>query len=152
MEDLEQLERQAAGIDAELAQQAPEAQEAQAEAAAQAVLIDQNTQSLGMMLELAGGTFGVVGFPSVAAVLTPENKAALAGVWGPVLTKHGINLGDLGGAYKEEIAAVVVTFPIAMAIAKGIRTDAAARAAAADQGGQVIEAANQGGQVIEAAA
>jgi hypothetical protein len=132
MEELELLERQAEGIDALTEAAGPEGQ-AQAEAQAEVMLLaDKNLAGIQMMLDLAGGTFGAFGFPSVAAVLSPDKKAMLAAVWSPVLTKYGVDLGELGGAYKEEIGALMVTAPIAVAIWAGLKADAASRAKAAE--------------------
>lgn len=150
MENLDLLENQAAALDAETAAQGPEAQAAQAEAAEAMALVDQNQQACGMLLALAGQTFGIVGFPSVASVLTEDKRAALAAVWAPVLTKYGVNLGDLGGAYKEEIAAVVVTLPIGLAIARAIKHDADARAKAIEPPGDQAPAANEADQAAAA--
>lgn len=136
MNELDALTLQAGAIDGEQAATGPAAMVAQAQEQEQAALADQNTTACRMMLDLAGAAFGVVGFPSVAGVLQEDKKAALAGVWGPVFTKYNVDLSNGMSAYREEIAAVVVTAPIAWAIWSAIKSDAQARADAAQAAGR----------------
>jgi len=93
-------------------------------------LASQNAQALEVLIGLAGPTLTAFGFPSVERVLgtVDDNTGCtkgqmLAGVWSAVLAKHGVDLGELGGQWKEEIAAVCVTLPIGAAIYKGIQND-----------------------------
>jgi hypothetical protein len=123
--DFQRLTRAAQEPEAELAQQQEQEQE-------QVVggLVEKNTKALGMLLDLAGPTLDGFGFPTVGRVLnvmdqdTGQTKAQmLAGVWSVVLAKHGVDLGELGGQWKEEIAAVFVTLPIASAVYKAVMYD-----------------------------
>jgi hypothetical protein len=123
--DFQRLTRAAQEPEAELAEQQEQEQE-------QVVggLIEKNAQALGMLLDLASPTLAEFGFPSVGRVLTFRDPATgqtkaqmLAGVWSTVLAKHGVDLGELGGQWKEEIAAVFVTLPIAGAVYKAVLHD-----------------------------
>jgi hypothetical protein len=123
--DLRRLELSAGEPDVEQ-QQAAELQ-AQDEAQQVAAAADKNTASVALMLALAVPFLGKL-YPCIIDIYTDEAQAAMAGTLGPVLTKHHINLGDLGGEYKEEIAAVIVCGPIAWATYTGIKADIASRA------------------------
>ena len=129
MEELDALAMQAGQVDAELGEQTPEAMAANAEAAVQLGLAEQNSNGFRMILTMAGGVFGMVGYPSVQAALTPEKIEPLALTWGPLAAKYGYDLANMGTAYKEEIAAGFATIPVAMAVWAGIKADAEARAA-----------------------
>ena len=123
--DLRRLEMSAGEPDLEQQQAAQlEEQQAAQEVAAAA---DQNTKSVALMLALAVPFLGKL-YPCIIDIYTDEAQAAMAGTLGPVFTKHHINLGDLGGDYKEEIAAVMVCGPIAWATYAGIKADIATRA------------------------
>lgn len=124
--DFARLMRAAGEPDADQAAQDAADQAQQDQQAAQA--IDQNSEGVAMFLGLAVPFLGQL-FPSIPGIYTDQAQAAMAMTLGPVLTKYGISLGDLGGAYKEEIAAVLVCGPIAWATYKGIMADIAARAA-----------------------
>lgn len=100
-----------------------EAAQAAAEVAAQA---DQNSNAVRMGLDIAIPFLSRL-YPSLAEVYTDEARGAVAMTVGPVLTKYGIDLGDVGGRYREEIAMVVVCGPIAMATYQGIKADVEAR-------------------------
>lgn len=122
--DLRRLKLAASQPNAEL--QALEDAEAAQAADEQAFQIDQNTGSVRMGLDIAIPFLSKL-YPSLADIYTDEARAAVAMTVGPVLTKHGVNLGDIGGQYKEEIAMVAVCGPIAMATYQGIKADIAAR-------------------------
>jgi hypothetical protein len=107
--------------------EAAEAAQADAEAAAAA---DQNGAAVRMGLDVAIPFLSRL-YPSLAEIYTDEARGAVAATVGPVLTKYGIDLGDVGGRYKEEIALVLVCGPIAMATYQGINRDVAAREKAA---------------------
>jgi len=100
-----------------------EAAQAAAEVAAQA---DQNSNAVRMGLDIAIPFLSRL-YPSLAEVYTDEARGAVAATVGPVLTKYGIDLGDVGGRYREEIAMVVVCGPIAMATYQGMKADIEAR-------------------------
>lgn len=100
-----------------------EAAQAAAEVAAQ---VDQNSNAVRMGLDIAIPFLSRL-YPSLADVYTDEARGAVAMTVGPVLTKYGIDLGDVGGRYREEIAMVVVCGPIAMATYQGIKSDVEAR-------------------------
>ena len=67
-------------------------------------------------------------YPSVAAVYTEEVCAQVGGSLGPVMAKYGIDLGEWGGRYKEELTALFVCVPVVLATLKALKTDVAARA------------------------
>lgn len=115
-------------VDGEQAAAGPEAVIAQAEADQEAVMVNGNTEQVAFMLGLAVPILGQM-FPSVLEVYTPEAQAAVAGTVGPVLTKYGVDLSDMGSKWGPEIACVVVCGPIALATYKGINADLAAAAA-----------------------
>jgi len=100
-----------------------EAAHAAAEVAAQ---VDQNTNAVRMGLDIAIPFLSRL-YPSLAEVYTDDARGAVAMTVGPVLTKYGVDLGDVGGRYREEIAMVVVCGPIAMATYHGIKADVEAR-------------------------
>jgi hypothetical protein len=100
-----------------------------AEKAQEVALLDKNTQGLSMLLDLAAPTFDGFGFPRVAGVLKADGSKLVA-AWAPVLTKYGVNLEQLAGAYKEEILAAVLTLPIALALGKALKEDARSHAPA----------------------
>ncbi len=79
-------------------------------------------------LVLIAGPF----FPSVPKVWTKDKQAAVAAAAAPVMEKHGFTLGDFMGAYKEEIALLMVAGPVILETIDGIKADRiAARAAPA---------------------
>jgi hypothetical protein len=47
----------------------------------------------------------------------------LGDLWGPVLDKHGINLGDYLGDYALEIAAAIGTFAIAAQLRTAVNAE-----------------------------
>lgn len=100
-----------------------EAAQVAAEVAAQ---VDQNSNAVRMGLDIAIPFLSRL-YPSLAEVYTDEARGAVAMTVGPVLTKYGVDLGDVGGRYREEIAMVAVCGPIAMATYQGIKADIEAR-------------------------
>lgn len=111
-----------------------QADQEQAQADAQLMSMEQeNEAALTLVADLAMPVFTMCGFPAVGRVLQeshpagPTNGQMLAKAWAPVLTKHGISLGDLGGAYKAEIGALMVTVPIAGAIWAAVKEDTGRR-------------------------
>lgn len=126
MDELEALSMEAAELDGAQAASSPEAIQAEQAAAAAVTLADENGQAVTMMIQVAVPILGAL-YPSLPAVYTPEAVGAIAATVGPVLAKHGIVLKDLGGAYKEEIAAAVVCAPIAWATIKAVQGDILAK-------------------------
>jgi hypothetical protein len=108
------------------------ASQEQAQADAQLMSLEQeNEQALMLVADLATPVFAGFGFPTLARVLQDQNEGSglsnaqtLAKAWAPVLTKYGVSLGDLGGQYKAEIGAVLVTIPIGTALWQAIQADA----------------------------
>jgi hypothetical protein len=126
--DLQRL-MAAAGEPDVAAQQQVLAEQQEAQQATNGVAA-QNAQALEVLIGLAGPTFSTFGFPSVERVLNTLDEGTgctkgqmLANVWSAVLAKHGVDLGELGGQWKEEISAVFVTLPIGFAIYQGIKND-----------------------------
>ncbi|MGZ3319672.1 MAG: hypothetical protein ACXU9C_01685 [Xanthobacteraceae bacterium] len=117
------------------AQEQKIAEQAQAQENAVLMSLEQeNEQALMLVADLATPVFGGFGFPTVARVLQEQNEGSgltnaqtLAKAWAPVLTKYGVSLGDLGGQYKDEIGAVLVTVPIATALWQAVKADAGAK-------------------------
>jgi len=70
-------------------------------------------------LVLIAGPF----FPSVPKVWTKDKQAAVAAAAAPVMEKHGFTLGDFMGAYKEEIALLMVAGPVILETIDGIKAD-----------------------------
>ena len=73
-------------------------------------------------LVLIAGPF----FPSVPKVWTKDKQAAVAAAAAPVMVKYGFTLGDFMGAYKEEIALLLVAGPVILETIDGIKADRAA--------------------------
>jgi hypothetical protein len=121
-QEMAALEMAATALDAELGALAPEAQMAAMEQAQAVTLADENSQGVRMMLDMAVPMLAAM-YPSLEEVYTDDVKAKVAMVLGPVMAKHGVSLKEWGGKYGEEIAAVFVCGPIAMATYKGIRAD-----------------------------
>jgi hypothetical protein len=109
-------------------------QEQAQEDAALLSLEQENEQALMLVAELATPVFLTFGFPAVAEVLRelhaagPTNAQMLAKAWAPVLTKYGVNLGDLGGQYRAEIGALMITMPIAGAVWNAVKADTTRKA------------------------
>lgn len=126
MNELDGLEMQANLLDGTVAAEAPEAViQAQQEAEAM-TLADSNGRAVAAVLEMASPMIAPL-YPSVAAVYTPEVCANVGGALGPVMAKYGIDLGEWGGRYKEEITALFVCVPVALATMKALKADVAAR-------------------------
>lgn len=77
-------------------------------------------------LSMVLGIFGPI-FPTAAALYTPEMKKAAAGTTAALCNKYGIMQDGLMGNYGEEISALVVLGPLAVATYKGVQADIAAR-------------------------
>lgn len=122
--DLRRLMLAADQPNAEL--QALEDAEAANAAAEQAAQADQNSTAVRMGLDIAI-PFLTRLYPSLEDIYDEQARTAVAMTVGPVLTKYGIDLGDVGGRYREEIAMVMVCGPIAMATYQGIKSDIEAR-------------------------
>lgn len=73
-------------------------------------------------LVLIAGPF----FPSVPKVWTDAKQKAVAAAAAPVMEKHGFTVGDFMGAYKEEIALLLVAGPVILETIDGIKADRAA--------------------------
>jgi hypothetical protein len=122
--ELRRLQLTAGEPNAEMA--ALEQAEADKAAAEQAAQVDQNSQAIRMGLDIAIPFLSRL-YPSLAEVYDDGARGAVAMTVGPVLSKYGIDLGDVGGRYREEIAMAVVCGPIAMATYAGMKADIEAR-------------------------
>jgi hypothetical protein len=60
-------------------------------------------------------------------VLTDDRTTQIGALWGPVLDKHGIQLGDYLGDYALEIAAVIGTIGIAAELRTAVSAELASR-------------------------
>lgn len=70
---------------------------------------------------------------SPRTVLDDATVGQLGELWGPVLDKHGINLGDYLGDYALEIAAAIGTFSIAAALRTAINAEIKSQTIDAEQ-------------------
>lgn len=118
---------QADALDGAAVAAGPEAMMAAEEEAQASMLADQNTGQVRLILALAVPLLSKL-YPSLAEIYTDPTCDQVAGTLGPVLTKYHINLGDMGNQWKEEIGAVLVCGPIAVATYQGIKQDIQARA------------------------
>ena len=64
---------------------------------------------------------------SPRVVLTDDKVAQLGALWGPVLDKHGINLGDMMGDYALEFAAIIGTISVVGELRQAVTLELAAR-------------------------
>lgn len=128
MDELDGLLLKAATIDADVDAQAPQAMADAQQADAVMTLADTNGRAVAGVLEMAAPMIAPL-YPSVAAVYTPQVCEQVGGALGPVMAKYGIDLGEWGGRYKEEITALFVCVPVVMATMKALKADVAARAA-----------------------
>lgn len=122
--DLRRLQLAAGEPNADI--QALEDAEAAQAAAELDVQTDQNSKAVRMGLDVAI-PFLCKLYPSLEAIYDEQARAAVATTVGPVLSKYGVDLGDIGGRYKEEIAMVLVCGPIAVATYQGVKADIEAR-------------------------
>lgn len=129
MSELDGLAAAAAGVDGQVAASAPQAVQAAQEEAMVMTMADTNGRAVAGVLEMASPIIAPL-YPSVAAVYTPDVCAQVGGALGPVLAKYGIDLSEWGSKYKEEVTALFVCVPVALATVKAIKEDIAARAPA----------------------
>lgn len=91
-----------------------------------------NEQALGGALAAGREAFcAFTKLQSPRATLDDEAVQKLAALWGPVLSKHGIDLGRYIGDYAMEFAAVIGSFSIAGAVRAGVLAELAERKAKA---------------------
>lgn len=127
--ELDLLIMEAGGMEADRAATAPEAV-AEASAQAEAMsLIQSNGQAIYHALELAVPLIAPL-YPCIATIYDEAARQRIAGVLGPLTAKYGWSVGEMGGAYKEEIAAAFVCVPLAVATVTGIKAEIAARSGA----------------------
>ena len=67
------------------------------------------------------------GFKSPKENFTDAAAAAMGEAWGKVADKYGVDLGAIAGDYGPEIAAVLVTAPVAIAVIQGMKVEIAER-------------------------
>jgi hypothetical protein len=92
-------------------------------------MAEQNASAVAGVLSLAIPLIAPL-YPSLEGIYTPEVCERVAASLGPLLAKYGVNMEDMGGKYREEIAAAFICGPIAVATYKGIKADVEARAGA----------------------
>lgn len=82
---------------------------------------------------IAGALLAAVGpmFPSVKAIYSEEVTAGAAAAIAAVCQKHGWLSGGLMGEYAEEITALVICGPLAVATVQAVKADLAAMKPAA---------------------
>lgn len=106
-----------------------------------------NAQILGGAIAAARSVFcAVTKLESPARIIDDSAAQRLGAAWGPVLDKHGINLGDTMGAYALEFAAIVVTLEIGMQVRAAVAAELAARNAKPIEPKQEPTAAHGDGQ------
>lgn len=86
---------------------------------------NQNSEQVRLILAVAVPLLGTM-YASIGVIYTDQTCDQVAMVLGPVLTKYGIDLGDMSSKWGPEIAAVMVCGPIALATYRGIQADIAA--------------------------
>lgn len=101
-----------------------------------------NAQAITGALKVLRDVFcAFTGFNSPKENLPDEHAAGLGEAWGAVADKHGFDLVALAGDYAAEIAAVVATAPIALAIHTGMKAEMQARDQARAKPAQIPDAA-----------
>lgn len=91
-----------------------------------AALIAGTAAEVSGLVGILAGVFAPA-FPSLATLYTPEVVARVGQAVAPVFVKRG---WTIGGKYGEEMAALAVVAPLALATFHGIKADLAARAPA----------------------
>ena len=109
---------------------------AQAEAAPAAPQVD---PVAALAAEISGLAQGIVAMltpalPSLATIYTPPAVGAAAHALAAVCVKHGWLAGGVMGEYQEEIMALMICGPLALATAGGVRADLARMKAQAGEG------------------
>lgn len=118
MNDISELDKIAAEAAAETAEMPQQAQAVQVQPAEV------------MAKEIGGLVTGLVGvlspaFPSLKTIYTPEAIGAAAAAVSAVCVKHGWLESGLMGEYGEEITALIVCGPLAVATYQGVKGDMA---------------------------
>lgn len=124
--EMQALLMQADALDGDARAAGPEAMLQNAAEEEAAMVSDQNVGQVRMILAVAVPVLGKL-YPSIEQIYTDATCDQVAGTLGPVLSKYGVNLGDLGSKWGPEIAAVLVCGPIAVATYQGIKGDIDAR-------------------------
>lgn len=114
------------------------AAEAESEAAAAAVpaagapVVDPAVAMAGEFAGLIGALVGVLApaFPSLASIYTEQSIGAASHAVAAVCVKRGWLSGGIMGEYGEEIAALIVCGPLAVATWQGVKGDLAKMRAA----------------------
>jgi hypothetical protein len=123
------LLQQAKSLDAEVVANSPDALAAAEEHEQALTLAQSNAAGVVAIFDIALPLIFPM-FPSLEQVYTADAQKAIAMSMGPLLAKHNIDLKEAGGKYKEELVAVMVCGPVALATYKGIKADIAERAGA----------------------
>ncbi len=124
-QDLDTLAAEAATLDAEAAPVAADAPIAAEPAAAVPAIAPE--ESLAGLLTVMGYGAGYAGFPTAAALWTPDTCRALADKAVPVMVKYAWGQRFLAflqsGAGVEEIALFATAAPLVLATVKAVRAD-----------------------------
>lgn len=115
---LASLEAEATALENSAERQLQEQQEQQVN-----TLMQENVMAISFMVDMAKPLFIIMELPSVAGVLDQQATSQLAATWGAVATKYGVSLNMIGMAWKEEIAAAMVTWTIGKQIVEAIKKD-----------------------------
>lgn len=143
---LDALDAEIAAVDHEHAAPAFAGPGAGGDAAPPALVatVSEEKQLSGIFTTLA--TMGAPMFPSIGKIYTEHTINSIAQALAPVFRKRGWSVSGACGKYAEEIAAVAVILPVAMATYSGIRADIAAANAGAGKGASGTAGDGDGGQ------
>lgn len=127
MDEMNQLQQEAAAIDAEFI---PAGEESKAEQAAPGM--DYNAEALGL-INFAVTLFVPI-FPSIEKIYTEPARANLANVSAPLMEKYGWSMGSVFEKWGAEINFAMVALPLGAQTYKAISADiAASKEAAAEK-------------------
>ncbi|MBZ0105536.1 MAG: hypothetical protein K8H84_07875 [Sulfuricella denitrificans] len=116
MDDLNQLQNEAAAIDAEFI---PAGEESRADQATP--VMDYHKEAKGL-IDFALSLFVPI-FPSLDAIYTEQARMNLANASGPLMEKYDFSLGSLFERWGPEINFAMVAFPLSAQTYKAVKAD-----------------------------
>jgi hypothetical protein len=126
MDNLNQLQQEAAAIDAEFI---PAGDASAADSAKPAM--DYHAEAMGL-INFAVTLFVPI-FPSLEAIYTEQVRGNLANVSAPLMEKYGFSMGSLFEKWGAEINFAMIALPLGIQTARAVKSDIAASKAAAGQ-------------------
>jgi len=96
------------------------------EAQEQSANVPDLADELAALFSVAVATLGPI-FPSIKAIYTKDTIGAASGAIAAVCTKRGWLSGGMMGEYAEEITALAIVGPLALATYQGVKSDIEAR-------------------------